>query len=331
MRVGLIYNQPVPSLYDKAGESAAEVSIWGTVFAVEQALLQRGCRVATYPLVPPFGNAVNTVNKLEADVIFNLFEGFSMQQNSESEMASALAATGIPYTGSPSAALALTLDKSATHCVLEAAGLKVPAHQTLDLTSLDNFNLRFPCIVKPLAEDASHAISEKSVVINNAELQEAVAMLNERYPHTEALIEEFMDGREFNVTVLGNGNPRLLAVSEIDYSLSPGLPRLLTFEAKWQPESEYYRQTKVTCPAVMESGLAGRLESAALAAFRVTGCRGYARIDFRLDGQGCPVILEVNANPDLSGNAGVALQAAVAGMPYEILIDTIVCLAMEAP
>lgn len=330
MRIALIYNQPVPSTYDSRRESTAETGVMDAVAAVHCALVIKGHEVTELPIKPPLADAIDALAAVEADAIFNLFEGFAGQPESEAAMAGLLAQTGLPFTGSLSRALALTLDKSAVHQLLQSQGLRTPRFQLLTPDLLDSFNLSFPCIVKPAADDASHGLSAKSVVFYPADLTREINRLHSDYPGVPALIEEFLNGREFNATVWGGSSPRVLPISEIIYALPPGQPNILTFAAKWEPESDYYRHTAVECPARLDPILEQQIQTAAMTAFCAAGCRGYARIDLRLDQDGNPVILEINANPDLSPDAGVARQAAEAGMTYDELVTGIVNFAMEA-
>lgn len=329
MRIALIYNhQPQQPDY-RSGESIAETSVAEAVAAVTAALTELGHRVETVPLPGPESAVADRLGAVNADLLFNLFEGFTGQPRSEASVTALLRATGIPVTGCPPEALALTLDKPATHRILETAGLNVPRHRLVGANDTAGFAPAFPCIIKPPADDASHSLSAASVAAGPEGLGYALAALAERYPDTPALVEEFLDGREFNAAVMGNGAPRVLAVSEIVYTLPPEYPRILSFAAKWEPDSIYYRHTAVQCPAQVDAALDHALRYAALTAFRVTGCRGYARMDFRLDPAGHPVILEVNANPDLSPGAGVARQAEAAGLGYRKLIAAILELALE--
>ena len=113
----------------------------------------------------------------------------------------------------------------------------------------------------------------------------------------------------------------MLPASEIEYQLPAGLPRLVTYEAKWVPDSVYYGGTPAVCPAVnVSEGLAARMRGLALGAWRAVGCRDYARVDMRLDAGGEPRILEVNPNPDISPDAGLARAAGKGGLAYDELI-----------
>jgi D-alanine-D-alanine ligase len=126
---------------------------------------------------------------------------------------------------------------------------------------------------------------------------------------------------------MGNRRPVVLPVTEIAYELLPGMPRLLTFAAKWEPDSEYYKGTKPVCPAKINENEREYVAGTALAAFRLVVKRGYARVDMRMDEAGKLYVIEVNPNPDISPGAGAALQSAAAGMGYAEFIGELVKLA----
>jgi len=129
--------------------------------------------------------------------------------------------------------------------------------------------------------------------------------------------------------VLGNSVHELVEISEITYTLPPGLPRILTFESKWFEDTDYYKGTGVSCPAQIDAGLRETITVAVLSSCRAAGCRGYARVDMRQDRDGGIKVLEVNANPDITPELGIARQAAARGMAYTELIQKIVDLALE--
>jgi D-alanine-D-alanine ligase len=324
-RVAIVYNEPLKSRYDDRGEQAAVSGVLEAVAAVHDALLGLGYGVVKVPLVPPLRRVRQRLVVLGADLFFNLFEGFAGYPATEVGLAEILAALKIPFTGCTAGALKLALDKARTKTVLKKAGIPTPAFQLLRPETLASFSLSYPCIVKPRREDASHGLSAQNVVSDFASLEKQVAAIS-RYYGGQALVEHFIEGREFNVTVLGG---TVLPVSEIDYSLPPGEPRLLTFAAKWQPESGYFRGTKVVCPAEITGKDRENIAQTALTAFGLLGCRGYARVDMRWDGAGQLNVIEVNPNPDIAPGAGAARQAEAAGMTYPQFIGRIVELALE--
>ncbi len=326
-KIAIIYNAPNPDLYGTAVEKKASLTIVDSVDAVYQALTESGYTVIRLPLLPPLETAKEELRKLETDLVFNLFEGFDGCPETEPAITNFLAELGLTYTGCSGTALSFGLDKINTKAHLEAMGAETPKYQLLGPKTTSLFHLSYPCIVKPYAEDGSNGISEESVVRDSAALEKQVAIISRLFGK-RALVEEYVDGREFNATVLGTRPSRVLPVSEITYSLPPELPRILTFSAKWDPQSAYFRGTKAVCPAEIDAGLQERITQTASLAFRLLGSRGYARVDFRLDAQEKLKIIELNPNPDISPDAGAALQAKTAGLSYNQFIEQIVQLAL---
>jgi len=327
-RIAIVYNEPQASRYDTVGEQKAVLGVLDAVNAVHQALLGLGSQVHLVPLSPPYELIRKQIASLEADLAFNLFEGLPEQPETEALIPELLAESGIPYTGCPATAIDLALDKSRAKMTMQLAGIRTPAFQLLTPKTLSNFNLRYPCIVKPLREDASHGLSEESVVSDLAALARQVSRICRTYGK-EALVEEFIPGRELNVTVLGNSVTTVLPISEIEYSLPQGIPEILTFAAKWEPESLYFKGTRVVCPARIQPGTQKLVAETAVRAFTRFGCRGYARVDMRLNAKGELNAIEVNPNPDISPGAGTTRQAEAAGMTYTEFIDRIVELGLS--
>jgi D-alanine-D-alanine ligase len=184
------------------------------------------------------------------------------------------------------------------------------------LTGDEPLELRFPLIIKPNAEDASLGVYPDSVVRDEESLRRQLRRCLDNY-RQPALVEAFIDGREFNVAVMENGEARALPVSEIDFSAMPkDLPRILGYDAKWFEDHPLYQKTPPVCPAPIDEELRARIQGLAVAAFRTLGCRDYARVDFRMDAKGRPFILEVNPNPDISSNAGYARALNAGGVAY---------------
>jgi D-alanine-D-alanine ligase len=328
MNVAIIYNQPAPDRYHDMGESKAELGVMDEVNAVSQGLTELGLPFIPVPLHPPLSAVYQTLKSIRAAVIFNLFEGFDGSPDTEGKVAAMLTELKLPFTGCPAAALALALDKAKTKDVLISAGIPTPAYQVLRLDNLEGFRLAFPCIVKPLAEDASHGISEDSVVHDFASLSRQVKKISAFFGG-QAMVEEYVEGREFNTTVMGTTRLSVPAVSEIVYTLPNGKPRILTFEAKWEENSLYFDNTRAVCPAPITAGEYSRISRIAKAAFKLMGCRGYARVDFRQDLTGRFKVLEVNPNPDITPGSGAALQAATAGMSYSKFIEKLIRFALQ--
>ncbi len=327
LKVGLVYNEPIPDRYSSFGESEAVADVLEEVKAVENALHELGHSVLKRGLVPPLDAVRAVVQNMDVDVYFNLFEGFAGRPETEAMVTAMMAVTGKPYTGSPPGALALALDKPKTKELLIAAGISTPRFQQLHEGEADKLMLNYPCIVKPIGEDASHGITAESVVDSREGLTRQLTKVCTGYGGT-ALVEEFIDGRELSATLMGNHNPRVLSVSEIVYSLPPGLPRLLTFSAKWTEGDIYFLHTDPVCPAQIDKELWDHVSDTTSKAYKLAGCHGYARVDTRIGPDGKAYVLEVNPNPDISITAGAARQAAAIGLTYPQFIDKIISLAM---
>lgn len=326
--IAIIYSEPSICRYRTIEEEEAELSILETVEAVHSALADSGYSIVRVPLLPPIERARDILKNIENGLVFNLFEGFDGYPEAEAIVADILSELGFSYTGCPSFALFLALDKAKAKGLFKAVGVDTPGFQVLSPENLSKFCLGYPCIVKPCGEDASHGLSEDSVVNSPDQLARQVAKISEAFGG-RALVEEFVDGRELNVTVFGNGNPVALPVSEIVYSLPPGMPRILTFSAKWEPQSMYFQGTKVACPAEIDAETEKQIKDVALRVFKLFDCSDYARVDLRLENSGSLKILEVNPNPDISPGAGAARQALAAGMTYNEFIEKIVLFALE--
>jgi D-alanine-D-alanine ligase len=328
LKIAIIFNEPKSDRYSDMGEFKAVAGVLEEVRPVHKALTELGHTITKVPLRPPVEQVRDKLKTIRADLVFNLFEGFEGQPQTEAIVAGMLCELGLPFTGNLPSTLALALDKAKAKKILESDGLRTPRYQSLNPENLNLFHLNFPCIVKPLGEDASHGVSEESVVKDLDQLEKQVKKVSELFGGN-SLVEEFLEGREFNVTLLGNKEPVVLPVAEMVYSLPPELPRLLTFAAKWYEESLYYKGTRATCPAEIEEEERQRISQTALTAFKLLDCRGYARVDMRMDAEGVPNVLEVNPNPDISPGYGAARQAAAAGMSYSQFIEKIVMYALE--
>ena len=326
--VAIIYNEPYPSRYGDVGEEKAVLGVLDAVEAVHRALLQLDFDVIRIPLVPPLARARRKLSSLHTDLVFNLFEGFCGYPETEALVPEILSQKGILCTGCTGSMLRLALDKANIKVILKAAGIQTPDFQLLNPKILHTFRLGFPCIVKPRCEDASHGLSLESVVSDFATLKKQAALVSNCYGGS-ALVEKFIDGREFNATVLGNPECSVLPPSEIAYSLPSGMPRILTFAAKWEPDSLYFQGTKAVCPADLEAEEQKRITETARAAFKLLGGKGYARVDMRIDQEGRLNVIEVNPNPDISLGSGAVRQAEAAGMNYTQFIEKIIRLALD--
>jgi D-alanine-D-alanine ligase len=328
MCVAIVYNEPEGSCDDAIGEEKSALGVLKAVDAVQQALLKLDFDVTLVPLLPPLEQAVRELRNLNTDLVFNLFEGFCDKPETEAAIPEVLSSMGTPFTGCPASVLSLALDKAKTKLMVTAGRIRTPDFQLLNLETLRVFRLDYPCIVKPRCDDASNNLSAESVVYDFSGLERQVGRMCELYGG-DALVSKFLPGREFNATVMGNSELTVLPVSEIVYSLPPGVPEILTFDAKWEDDSPYFKGTKPVCPAEIEAEQCQCIAETTTTAYKLLGCQGYARVDMRLDQEGELNVIEVNPNPDISPGSGAARQAEAAGMTYTQFIEKIVQLALD--
>lgn len=267
-------------------------------------------------------DAISKLVSLKPDIVFNVCDdGFNNESWMEAHVAAVLDMIRVPYTGSGHRALTMCLDKAYTKMVLKYYGLPTPRSYVSDNAADTKHKLNYPLIVKPIREDGSIGIKDDAVVENGAALKARITRILRNYKQP-ALVEEYIDGREFNVSVIGNDDPVALPVSEILFG-SKGLKhKVVSYDAKWKPKSPQDKSTPTRCPAEIDARFAKKLQGIALRAYVAMGLTGYGRVDLRVDAGGA-YVLEVNPNPDISMGAGLAKSAASAGIAYEELIDRV--------
>lgn len=309
----------------------SEVGVLEEKEDIARALQAIGYKTTVFNVDSDIARLVNFLKAEDPDVIYNLCESIGNVSIHEMHAVGIFELMGIPYTGSDPLALGTALNKVRVKEILLYNGLPSPRFQLMKSPSrlaLDE-NLNFPLIVKPSREDASIGIETGSVVSNLSELKRRVRYIIEQFDQP-ALVEEYIDGRELNVAILGNRKPIVFPISEIDMSTLPKqYHRIITYNAKWMKGTEEYEHTKGVCPALLPPALETSIKEMALQAYTLLGCRDYARVDLRLSKDHRPFILEVNPNPDISDDAGYARSARAYGYTFEQLIGKIVECALE--
>lgn len=328
----VLYNAAVISERDGCEEHLyASNIIREEVGAIEESLKKGGYRPYVLSVEHFSRDLIQTLLEISPRFVFNLCEEIDGRCEMEMCVAGLLELMGIPYTGSDPFALGLALNKYHVKQILRSAGIptaRAYVRYPGEPLAIPR-GMHFPMIVKPARQDASLGINSNSVCYAPDQLERQIRYVHEIYGQ-EALIEEYLDGREFNVSVVGDRNPEVLAVQEIEFvGLPEGEPRIVSYRAKWDEESPMYRSTVPVCPANIPRRLENRIRDIALRSHACVGCRDYSRIDMRTNARGNLYVLEVNPNPDISPNAGFARAARAAGYSYSDIILKISEEAME--
>lgn len=305
-------------------DTYAEWDTIDTIDAIKDALEL----IHNVSLVEADVNAYNNIKELNPDIVFNVSEGFNGISR-ESQIPAMLDMLQIPYTGSDPLTLATCLDKARTKEILTYHNIPNPNFIIAgNSKEMENFNLNFPVIIKPIGEGSSKGIFNSSLVSNVEELKEILEHRINEYSQS-FIIEEFLPGREFTVAMLGNnGYSNVLPIVELNFNELPeDVHPIYSFEAKWIFDSPEHQLDLYSCPAKISSELEDKIKNIALNAFDILRCKDWSRIDIRLDKSGEPNIIEVNPLPgilpDPKNNSCFPKAARESGLDYNEMINTV--------
>lgn len=267
--------------------------------------------------------------RTKADLVFNMVEAFAGDDAKEAHVAAFLELLDLRYTGAGPRALFLAQDKAIAKKIFDFHEIRTPRFAVSYRGRVDHVDdVEFPLIVKPASEDGSVGIDAGAVVRGLRELMERISMIQEKFD-CPALIEEYIEGREIYVGVVGNGKPVALPAVELDLSKLPdGMPRIAGREVKWEKGSEAYDVTTSAAAKDLDDEVRRRLHETALQVYSALQLRDYGRVDVRLTADGRVYVIEANPNPWLAPEAELAIAAQLAGRTYVQLIGQIVELAM---
>jgi D-alanine-D-alanine ligase len=267
--------------------------------------------------------------RIDCDLVFNLCESFADDDTADFKIAAFLELIGKKYTGSGTHGLMLAQDKAIAKKIFAFHGVHTPVFAKSFRGRLDfSHDLQFPVIVKPAREDGSIGIEFSAVVNSIRELMERMDWLHANFD-SPVLIEEYVEGRELYVGIIGNDKPEALPVVELDLSKLPdGTPRIASAEVKWGKGTKAYRDTKSAIAIDLPEESVLTLQQTAIAAYQALELRDYGRVDMRLQSDGRVHVIEVNPNPWLSSKAEFAMAAKKSGRTYPQLVEEIVELAM---
>ena len=266
--------------------------------------------------------------RIDCDLVFNLAESFADDDTADFKIAAYLDLLGKNYTGTGASGLMLSQDKAVAKKIFAFHGIHTPVFAKSFRGRLDfSHDLHFPVIVKPAREDGSIGIEFSAVVNSIRELMERMDWLHANFD-SPVLIEEYIEGREMYVGIIGNDKPEALPVVELDLSKLPdGTPRIAAAEVKWGKGTKAYRDTKSAIATDLPEETVLALQQTAVAAYQALDVRDYGRVDMRLQPDGRVQVIEVNPNPWLSSRAEFVMAARKSGRSYTRLIEEIVELA----
>jgi len=322
-RVGLTYDLKTDYTF-KAGDppdANAEFDHPSTIDVIAKAIESQGFKVKKIGNV---SNLLETIDNLDVDIVFNISEG-TTGRNRESQVPIILEMAGIPFVGADALTLGLTLDKVMAKKIFLADKIYTPKFFELKsadaLTGTDH--MKYPMIIKPRFEGSSKGLSENSKVNNIDELKKQVDYVVNTYKQP-ALIEEFISGQEFTVVVIGNEPAEALPVVQIKIDGRLKLnDKFYTFARITSDRLEYI------CPARIDKDLENKIKELAVRTFDAVECRDFGRVDFRVDSDGKPYVLEINPLPSLSTEDVFPLVAKEIGLSYEEILGKILNCALK--
>jgi D-alanine-D-alanine ligase len=333
VKVLLLFDVPerFPGGHDYQAEFADREN-YATEGDVHRALVDDRHEVRLLGLYDDVQPLLDEVKQHRPDLIFNLVEIFHDTTHWDKNIVALIEMLGIPHTGASSATLFLCNDKAMCKKILRFHRVRSPRFHTFyrgtGLVWLPA-TVKFPCVVKPLTEEASRGISQASVVDDQDQLAERVKMIHERMGR-DAIAEEYIEGRELYVSVIGDARLRVLPPREMTFGqMADDEPRIATYKAKWD---EAYRKRwgiRNAFAGGLKNGLAANLQDTCKRAYRALNIRSYARFDLRVTAAGQVYVIEPNANPNIARDDEVAQSADRVGIAYPALIRMIVNQALR--
>ncbi|MBU0634108.1 MAG: ATP-grasp domain-containing protein [Candidatus Omnitrophica bacterium] len=331
LKILLVFDSPVPKPRGYSYIDEFQTPDWATEHDVYEALCANGYHVKTLGICKDINILLEELKEDRPDVIFNLAEVFDNMSRLDKNFAALLEMLGIPFTGASSETLMICNDKALHKKILRFHRIRVPRFHTFyrEHKVWLPKTIKLPLIVKPLSEEASRGISLASVVDNEAAMVERVKFIHEKMK-MDAIVEEFIEGRELYISVLGNKRINILPLREVKFgNVTDEEPRVATYKAKWDNNYRKKWGIKNVFAGKLAEGLDKTIEDSCKRAYHVLNMRCYARFDIRINQvNGRVYILEANANPNLAKDDELSQSAEKAGISYNQLINKIVKLAL---
>lgn len=332
LKVLLLSDLSVPPPEDHDFSKFFGTEEWKSEAQLARTLKSLGHEVRAFGIQDTIEPLVDELRKTKPDLVFNLCEAVRDDRSHEPNVVSLLELMGVPYTGAGSVALQICKDKALTKKILAFHQIRVPLFTLSRVNSpLKNLkNFPYPAFIKPLDLEASEGIAQYSFSEDEKGTLERVKYIHEHFG-IDAIIEEYIEGREITVGVLGNKKIRILPAREMCFGeMRADEPRFVTYKAKW--DENYRKRWGIhSRPARnISSALEKKINEITRDIYDLFRIKGYARIDFRLTPNGELVFIEANPNPSISKDDDFVLSAEKAGLSYEDLIEQIISGALSA-
>ena len=331
LKVLVLFDIPNPPPKEPDYKQELKTEDWKAESDTIKALKRLGHEVRHLGVYDDPGMILDEIKSHPPDIVFNLTEQFKNRSDYERNVAGLLEMIGVRYTGTSPTGLTLCKNKGMSKEILSYHRIKFPAFAIFPRgdTIRRPKRLNYPLFIKPLTDEASYGISQDSFVEDDKAFEDRIRFIHERM-NQAAMAEEYIEGRELYVTIIGNRRLQVFPLREVIFSKVPeDRPRFSTFKAKWDEDYRERWGIENTFARPLPNGKAEQIAHVCKRVYRALHMRGYGRIDLRLMPDGRIVILEANPNPGLASNDEVALSVQKTGMSYEKLIQRILRLAFK--
>jgi D-alanine-D-alanine ligase len=321
--------QPTPIDADLSEEMKTEE--WQTEANVMAALKELGHTAEHLAIFDDVDLVRQKVESFQPDVLFNLVEQFKNNPGFDQNIVSLLEMQDVPFTGCGSTGLILCKHKGISKKILSHHGIPIPNFVVIPRGQRIGGpgKLKFPILVKPVKEEASYGISRASFVQNDEQFRERIGFVHEKY-NSDAIAEEYIEGREIYVSIMGNTRLTVFPMRELMFrEVPPNEPRIATYKAKWDEKYRKRWGLEGQFAEKLDSGLRKEIEKMCKEIYRLLTIDGYARIDLRVTADDKPYFIEANPNPHLAADEDFAQSALKAGLKYPQLIQSIIGLGMR--
>jgi D-alanine-D-alanine ligase len=309
-------------------QEESEYAPWATEYNVCKQLKKSGHELKIVPVGDEIRSVEKEISNFSPDVVFNLMEEFNGDVSKDHNIASLLELLNVPYTGCSSKGLMLARDKALTKKVLQFHGIKTPEFQVYPLNKkiTELKKIKYPVIIKCLNEEASLGISKSSIVTNFNKLKERVSYLQRQFS-VDVIAEEFIEGRELYVGVMGHKRVKALPIWELIFSKTQNTHKEIYTELCKHSKKHREKKGVTTEKAKLAKAIENEIQTVCKKAFQFLELNSIARFDIRLSSDNIPYIIEVNPNPNISSFDEFALSAKYAGISYCELLEKMMGMA----